>query len=232
MPDIHPHDELLDLAYPYALDALTDAERKAVEHMLAHADEETAAAFRATVRDVAETLVDLTAVDAVPAPPNVEAALLRAIGVPEKPARNRLRWLAVAAAIVAAIALGAGIAVVRNDSGAPGLTAQQVLTHEDTRSASAAVAGGGTMTVSTSRELGAATVAFEAVPATPPDRTYQMWLIGPDGNPRSAGVLATLPTGNAPMLVRTDNADKVAMSIEPAGGSPAPTDARVIAPLG
>ncbi|MBL1077154.1 anti-sigma factor [Nocardia sp. 2] len=235
MPDIHPHEDLLELAFPYALDALDDTDRRAVEHLLDRADDATAAEFRATVRELRETLADMTTVDAVPAPPSVEAALLRALDerttLDRSPSRV-LRRLAAAAAVVVAIGIGVGITVARNNSPAPAeITAERVITHGDTRTSTTPVTGGGTMTVHTSRELGAATVAFDAVPAAPDGRVYQMWLIPPNGTPRSAGVLATLPTDTSPMLVRTGDADQVAMSTEPPGGSPAPTDPRVLAPL-
>ncbi|MFI5775721.1 anti-sigma factor domain-containing protein [Nocardia sp. NPDC051570] len=237
MPDIHPHDELLELAYPYALDALAEPDRRSVERMLARADDATAAAFRATVRDLHETLADMTIMDAVPVPSNIEEALLRELDERNAPAPHRdrarlMRWLSAAAAIVVAIGLGVGIAVIRSQSHeSSDITAQQVITHADTRSETTPVTGGGSMTVSTSRELGAATVTFDAVPPAPTGRTYQMWLIDAAGRPQSAGVLDTLPGSRTPMLLRTGDAGEVAMSIEPTGGSTTPTDPRVKAPL-
>lgn len=235
MPDIPPHDELLELAYPYALDALPAADRHTVEDMLTRADDVTAATFRATVRDLRETLADLAAVNAVPAPPNVEAALLRAIDGQSPPRANparRRRLFAAAAAVVVAAAIAVGITLTDNQSPTPsGPSAQQVRTHSDTRSETIDVRGGGTMTVALSRELDAATVAFDAVPTLPTGRTYQMWLIDHGGQAHSVGLLHTLPDANAPMLVRIDDAGQVAMSIEPDGGSPAPTNARATAPL-
>lgn len=67
MTDIPRHADLPDLAYPYALDALSPADRRAVEHALDRADEPTATEFRATVRAVRDTLAAMTAADSVPA---------------------------------------------------------------------------------------------------------------------------------------------------------------------
>ncbi|MBB5918299.1 anti-sigma-K factor RskA [Nocardia transvalensis] len=237
MSDLDPHDDLPDLAYPYALDALTDAQRDQVERLLARADEETAAEFRATVREVRETLATMTAVDAVPAPAEVEAALQRALDArsatasvtPLRRARPRI-LLAAAAVLVAAIAAAIGITVYQNQTGDPSeTTAQQVLDHADTRTDTVPVTGGGSVTVGISRQLDAAAVSFDAVPAAPTGRTYQMWLIPPGGQPHSAGVLETLPAGRAPLVVRLDLASTLALSVEPAGGSPAPTTDPIVA---
>ncbi|MBF6210049.1 anti-sigma factor [Nocardia puris] len=239
MPDIHSHDELLDLAYPYALDALPDADRRAVEHLLERADEETAAAFRATVRDLRETLASITMVDAVPAPPNVEAALLRALDEQAEadeedvaPARRppALRWLAAAAAVLVAVAVGVGIALSRIESTEPGtLTAAEVIAQDDVEADIAPVTGGGTLTVNSSRALGAATVAFDAVATAPEGRTYQVWLIPADGTPRSAAVLDALPSADDPLVMPVEDARTLAVSVEPAGGSPQPTSDPVVA---
>ncbi|MGW0247433.1 anti-sigma factor [Nocardia goodfellowii] len=235
MPDIHSHHDLLDLAYPYALYALSEEDRRAVEHMLDHAEEATAATFRATVRDLRETLAAMTVVDAVPAPPNVEESLLRALDTQlagartPAPARGRKRWVAAAAAVAIVIGVGGGITVYRSQSPDPGpVTTEQVLAQTDVRTKTAAVAGGGTITVYTSRELGAAVVSFDAVPAPPPEHTYQLWLIAETDQVRSGGIVDTLPSSRAPMLMRFGDADQLAVSVEPAGGSLAPTTPPVV----
>ncbi|WP_327146063.1 anti-sigma factor [Nocardia sp. NBC_01327] len=237
------HADLLELAIPYALDALADTEREEVEQRLSRADEPVAADFRATVRDIREAMASMTVVDARPAPPELEAALQRALdrqiaesgtGATQAiPLRRRravtLRWIA-AAAVVVAIALGTTIAVHRSgstDSGA--VTASQVLTHSDTRAATEELTGGGTVTVNASRELDAATVSFAAVPAAPADHTYQLWLLPEGGQPKSAGIVTSLPTDRAPMLMRLDHAQGIALSVEPAGGSDQPTTTPLVA---
>lgn len=243
MPE-YTHPELLDLAYPYALDALSDADRRAVEQLLSSADDTAADAFRATVHDIRETMATMTVVDAHPAPPEVEAALHRALDqrsgvsgsgvtdpIPLRPRRSRsVRWLAAAAALVAVLALGATVAVYRSDAPGPStVTAEQVRTHSDTRAATIEVAGGGTITINASRDLNTATVSFAAVPTAPTGHTYQLWRISQGAQPQSVGVLDTLPTERAPMLMRLDNAAQVALSIEPTGGSNQPTTGALVA---
>ncbi|GAB2534945.1 anti-sigma factor [Nocardia heshunensis] len=243
MPDIQPPADLIELAYPYALDALSIAERRNVEQLLDGADEPTAAEFRSTVHDLRETLASMTLVDAVPAPAEVEYAIdaaldaqlatpaadVASIDVARAARRRRLRLYAIAAAAAIIIAIGTGIAVYRNPSPTPGdLTAQQVVTHDDARQQTIPVATGGTVTVDASHQLGAAVLYFDAVPAPPPDHTYQLWLISPTGHPRSAGVVPTLPTSTTPLLMRLGDATQLALSIEPTGGSPAPTTTPIV----
>ncbi|NUS42418.1 MAG: anti-sigma factor [Mycobacteriaceae bacterium] len=188
MPDVPVDDELLDMTCPYALDALSESDRRTVERTLALADAATAAAFRSAVRGIQDTLADMTACDSVPAPPHVEEALLRALDAPGLAPRRarRTRWALAAAAV--AVGIGAAVAVSRgHNPTASEITAQQVISHADTRSVAAPVAGGGTMTVHNSRELDSAAVSFDAVPPAPGGRVYQLWLVGGDRRPRPAG---------------------------------------------
>lgn len=79
--------DLLDLAYPYAMDAVAEIERRSIENHLAEADPRTAAAFASIVRGIRETLAALTVVDAVNPPPTLEAQILRSLN--ELPSRVR-----------------------------------------------------------------------------------------------------------------------------------------------
>ncbi|MBF6399652.1 anti-sigma factor [Nocardia cyriacigeorgica] len=243
MSDDSRRSELLDLAYPYALDALSDADRREAERLLDEADESTAGEFCDTVRAVRETLASMTVIHAVPAPPNVEEALLRAIddhsavvdGLSERRDRaRRLRWLVAAAALVVAIAVGAGIVSYLgrpDDTGQ--VTAQQVIAEPDTRNRVVQSANGGAMSVFSSPGLAAAAVLFDDMPPPPPGKVYQMWLIPAGGQPYSVGVMDSLPTPDAPRVVRTGDAAQLAVSVEPEGGSVQPTTEPVVAvPLG
>lgn len=111
------------------------------------------------------------------------------------------------------------------------LTAQEVIGHPDTRSENVPVPLGGTMTVSASHELDAAAVTFEAVPAAPAGRVYEMWIVNEDGQAQSYALYDQLPTKGSPMLVHIGDAQKIAMSLEPAGGSTTPNDPLATAPL-
>ncbi|MFI6045043.1 anti-sigma factor domain-containing protein [Nocardia sp. NPDC051321] len=222
--------DLLDLAYPYAMDAVAELERRTIEHRLGEADEATADAFAAIVSGVRETLAALTVLDATAPPPDLEATLLRALdaatGVSGK-SRNRferLRWLAAAVAVVVAIGAGVGVLMHRSaDPGSPELTAQMVLEQPDVLVKSVPVTGGGTLTIRTSNRIAAATVSFESVSAPPSGHAYQVWLIPLGGTARSARVMTELPASGPAMVTRFDAIDTLAVTVEPAAGSPTPT---------
>jgi anti-sigma-K factor RskA len=75
-------------------------------------------------------------------------------------------------------------------------------------------------------------VAFANLPATNAGRVYQLWVIPPGGNPIDAGLLDLQPDGRALALARAGTSQRVgtvAITLEPAGGSPVPTLSNMIA---
>ncbi|WP_278265394.1 anti-sigma factor [Nocardia sp. AG03] len=226
----------LDDAYPYALDALTTEQRRAIDHRLDAAGPEETEQFHTAVHRIQETLASLTAVDSVPPPARLEAALMRALDrldpqvrpLIRRDSRWRLRWLTVAAAAIIAVGAGAGIAVVMNQVDDPSgtLTAQQVLEDPDSRSSSVPITGGGAMTVHQSTSLGAAAVSLGDMPALPTDRAYQLWLIPDGGSPQSVAVMDASATGS--VVTPVASTDTLAVTVEPAGGSPGPTTQPIV----
>lgn len=239
MSELPADSDLLEHAYPYALDALTASDRAHLESLLDRAEPAQADSFRRTVRDIRDTLADLTVLDAHDAPPDLESriqhALDRQLGTAPTPVtplrRIPPRALGLAAAALVAILALAGVAVINavRQPDSTAITAQQVLTHDDARSAATPVTGGGTASVVFSPELDSAVVTFDAVPTAPAGQTYQLWLIPEGGQPLSAGVLPTLPTDRSPLLIRLDSARTLALSVEPDGGSAQPTTAPIAA---
>jgi anti-sigma-K factor RskA len=74
-------------------------------------------------------------------------------------------------------------------------------------------------------------VAFDNLPATSPDRVYQLWVIPPGGAPISAALLDLQPDGRAIALGAQGSASRVgtvAVTLEPAGGVPAPTGDMIV----
>ena len=75
-------------------------------------------------------------------------------------------------------------------------------------------------------------VAFDKLPATSDDRVYQLWVIPPGGTPISAALLDLQPDGTAIALGAPGTSGRVgtvAVTLEPAGGVPAPTGDMIVA---
>jgi anti-sigma-K factor RskA len=92
------------------------------------------------------------------------------------------------------------------------------------------VAPGATARAFMSRENGVVFTA-NALPALPADKAYQLWVIA-DGKPVSAGLVTPDPSGHAAQLFAMPPnlvaLQAVAVTIEPAGGVPAPTGDKVL----
>src|ERR1700752_1246035 len=97
--------ELLDLATPYALDAISDVERADVERRLAQAPTAVSAAFYAEVRGVGETMAATSSATAVEPPPELRDRVLAAV---TSHSDRRLRWRSTLLAAAAAVAIGLG----------------------------------------------------------------------------------------------------------------------------
>jgi len=74
-----------------------------------------------------------------------------------------------------------------------------------------------------------------SLPALPSGKTYQLWLVPTQGNPISAGIFQTDAHGNGevllPQLPAGVAAKAFAVTVEPAGGVPQPTGAKVLVGL-
>jgi anti-sigma-K factor RskA len=154
---------------------------------------------------------------------------------PRRRARVRA-GLALAAAVAAVAAVGAGTVAWRAGQQNDRLAAEQaaiteVLTAPDATTASGDAAGGGRGTVITSAEQGQSVFVAQDLPARPDSQTYQLWLIGPDGA-ASAG-LVDPAGGDVTRVLDTPAGDvtTVGLSVEPAGGSPQPTDPVLLVPI-
>ncbi|GAS88083.1 anti-sigma factor [Mycolicibacterium brisbanense] len=241
MADNHTDDELLDLAYPYALGAVSEDERAEIEHRLAAAGAPTADAFARIVADTQETMALVTAGDALAPPAHVRESLLHAIG--QQPgrsahddlARHRARRrrlitrVLVAAAAVVVIAVG-GTVALRSIHQAPTVpSVAQVLAYPDTRTTTAEVAGG-TITLSASAQANAVVVAMSNVPPPPQGHVYQMWFIPASGPTRSAGTMSaeTMPPPGGEVIPALNSATAVAVTVEPGTGSTQPTSSPVV----
>lgn len=128
--------ELLELATPYALDAVSEEERADIERRVAAAPRSVAAAFDDEVRAVRETMAVVSATTAVEPPAHLRAATLGAI-----PSRDERKYgwrtailgAAAAAVVVGAAAFGVGVLMRPHP---PSTVAEQVLTAPDVRTVS------------------------------------------------------------------------------------------------
>ena len=230
------------LAGAFALDALTEIERASFARHLATCD---SCALEAA--ELTETAARLAATVVQPAPHRLRASVLAEVArthqvAADAPRRRRSGWAAVPRRwAVAAVAAGtiavAGVATVwtveqhrisevQQQARTNQASLINVLAAGDAHVESSTLTGGGAMIVAASRKLDAGVVLISDLPAAPDGKAYQIWLV----TGSSAKSLAVLPprAGSAMADVTLlGAADHVAVTVEPAGGSPAPTSAPI-----
>jgi anti-sigma-K factor RskA len=223
--------ELIDLATPYALHAVSDDERDDIESRLTTARPFTADSFLDEVRAIRETMAVASAATAVEPPADLRErilALAAADNVATLPKRRqadrgrRNGLLAVAAAVLIGLgAVGIGIAVRPSP---PISLAQEVFTAPDVRTISGDIPTGGRATLVFSRDRDAGVLVMNNVAPPAAGTVYQMWLVG-DKGATSAGVMdakAVSPSTTA-VLPDLGNSNALAFTVEPGNGSPQPT---------
>lgn len=233
--------DLHTLTGAYALHALSDDERAEFELHLGEC-----AACRREVAELEATAARLGAAVAQTPPEELRAAVLSGIrrvrqlppsAAPSVAVLRRRRWpLAVAglaAAAVVAVVLGVRVVglggeLERAETRATELqrgAAQlaEVLAAPDARVVRSS--GSFAATVVVSPRLGKVAFVPRRMPAPADGRTYQLWLIGPDGA-HSAGLLPT-PAHPVVTTLRPD-AQHLGVTLEPADGSPQPTSDPVL----
>ncbi|MCX7520755.1 anti-sigma factor [Microbacterium sp. STN6] len=149
--------------------------------------------------------------------------------------RARVRWFrrpvamtvaAAAAAVVlfvGGLALGNGIHPATPPVSAQSDVLAQISAAPDAQRASVTVTGGGEATLVWSPSLAKSAVVVDGVAQAPAGKTYQLWYIH-DSDARSAGLLSLGGSRSWQVLSGTMRAgDAVGITIEPAGGSKAPT---------
>ena len=222
--------DLMSLATPYALHAVSQAEQDAIERQLAEAPELVARAFTDEVRAVRETMAVVSAATAVDPPAQLRDRLLAAIDdhapLPRLSPPQRRKWQSIALSAAAALIVGlivVGIGWAIRPEPKP-TTAEQIFTASDVRTVSGDIPTGGKATVVFSRERNAAVLVMNNV--APPEKgtVYQMWLVGADGA-KSAGTMdaAAVAPSTTAVLPDLGSSKALAFTVEPGTGSTQPT---------
>lgn len=241
-----------DLLPAYALDAVDDLERRAVERLL-DADPDARRAL-----DEYRDVVAAFAVEQAPPAEAREAVLARVAATPQttegaptgsvapvrgaapssggsSAGRARRRWgvAAVAAAAVLAVAVPTTVAVRATQEQArlqeQADVVAQMIADPAATIVRGDVAGGGEASVLVAGD----DYLFRAsdLPGAGDDRDYQLWVVGADGGVTSAGVLPDRE-GTVERLVQDVPGVGVAVSVEPEGGSQQPTTDPIVALVG
>ena len=226
--------DLHTLSGAYAIDALSPEEAEEFDRHL-----EQCPACRDEVRELREAAAAMGASEATPAPRALRARVLAAADqtpqlppkvTPIEAARSR-RWLtrvlgaAAAVVLVAAVAFGVHQAQSPDQNTASSKIAQ-VFHAGDAKTATLRTARG-TLLVATSQDLDRMAVDTHRLDALPSSRVYQLWTwTAQSGKPVSAGVVTRGADGRVMALPR--NGTTVAITVEPAGGSKAPTTKPIV----
>ncbi|MFE3450421.1 anti-sigma factor domain-containing protein [Nonomuraea sp. NPDC059194] len=228
------------LAGAYALDAIDDeVERRRFEAHLDGCDD-----CAREVRGLTETSARLGLAMAAPPPPELRSRVMAEIGqvrqlppVVTRPGSRRgfarrtvgarVAKVVAAASVAAAVALGVLAYQARTELDQMRTATRQVeavLAAPDARRASVKEGQGVAGTVVLSRSAGRMVFIASGLAQLPEDKTYQLWQLSP-GQAHPAGLLRPDDTGyTAPTLaVPISGATSVGLTVEPAGGSAAPT---------
>lgn len=229
----------------YALDALDELERARFEQHLSGCED-----CRAEVAELRETAAFLAEATATPPPESLRESVLAGIKQvrplpPEvtRPAampdltpagstrahRSRRRaWMPFLVAAALAVLVGIGAMVVQpwadDDADRGTLTAtEQVLRADDAEEVFVDLGAAGRATVVRSKSVDRAVIVTEDMVDAPSGKAYELWFQTPTEDMVPAGMM---PEGSdQTMLLEGPAADAIAVGItvEPEGGSPAPT---------
>lgn len=224
--------DLHSLMAPYALHALDPHERARFE---AHLDQ--CADCQSELLGFLATAARLGEAEHLTPPAGMRDRLITAVtSIPqERPVvtmraqrglRRTLPRLAMAAAFLVGT-VGVGGYVVERENASEQVAARDaiatVLAADDLDTKTKRFDGGGALRLISSESKDSAIVVANDLPALKGGKVYQVWLVK-DDSPESKGVLAM----SGPTIMRgLAGADRVAITIEPKGGSDQPTTAPI-----
>jgi anti-sigma-K factor RskA len=187
----------------------------------------------AQVREI-RSVPEVPEVPEVPAVPAVPARF----GAASEKARSRwfARPVAVITAAAAAVVLvvgGVGIVTSLGQNSTQSQAGDALASIEgapDSQRAAASISTGGKATLVWSAKLKKSALIVNGLAKLPSDKTYELWYIDSGGTPTKAGLLEV--TGSRTWRVLTgalSAGDTVGVTVEPAGGSKAPTTKPIVA---
>lgn len=235
--------EIHTLAGACALDALTEIERAGFARHVAECP-----SCAAEVAELTETASRMSAAAWEAPPPRLRDAVLAEVartrqatggqagradraGNTEARVWRRRTAAAVAAGLIALGGIGTVWAVQEQRVRDAQLAAEQaqsvqarlgaIVAAGDAQTRTARV-GDGIVTVAMSHRLDDAVVLLQNLPAPPNGKVYQLWLIE-GAKPTSVGVMALGQRSGSVLINAVGRADTLGVTLEPAGGSAAPT---------
>jgi hypothetical protein len=222
--------DLMTLATPYALHAVSQAENDDIERQLTTAPDLVLRAFADEVRAVRETMAVVSSATAIDPPDQLRDRLLAAVN-DNAPVRRlnppqRRSWRSVVMSAAAALVVGLTVVgigwAIRPEP--KSTTAEQIFTASDVRTVSGPIPTGGTATVVFSRERNAAVLVMNNVAPPRAGTVYQMWLVNSE-RARSAGTMDAAAVAPSTTAVLPDLGDSTALAftVEPGAGSSQPT---------
>ncbi len=241
------NDDIHTLSGAYAVDAVDDLERARFEQHLAVCPEcrdevESLRSAAIELSHLADTmpparlreqvLQNITAVR--PLPPRLRdetaARIDEHVASPSTPAVARARsrwstqWVAAAAAVVL---LGGGAAAVTRPWDRPSqgqlTVAERVLDASDKQTTAQTFPGGASATLVRSKEVGRAVLITHNMPNAPTGKVYQLWLQNDQGAMTPAGLMPPQSDQTVVLDGNAATAKGAGITVEPAGGSSAPT---------
>jgi anti-sigma-K factor RskA len=174
---------------------------------------------------------------AVPALPS---ASVSSASIEQTHPKARTRWysrpalglVAAAAAVVLVVGgvVGTNLAVQSSQASQQANALSSIETASDSQRAQASVSTGGTATLVWSLHLGKSALIGKDLKALPTDKTYELWYIGTNGKATPAGLFQSNGKSTVQALTgRMEKGDTVGVTVEPSGGSKAPTTKPVVA---
>lgn len=221
--------DLHSLIAPYALDALDPADRARFEAHLSQC-----ISCQSELSGFVATAARLGDVESLAPPAGLRARLMAEVSttVQERPVvvalqrksalRRTLPRLAMAAAfLVGAVGVGGYLAErdQANEYRAQSDTITKIVAASDAKTTDKKFEGGGHVRLITSVVANSAYIVAKSLPGLPDGKVYQVWMVK-DDSPTSQGVFAS---SGSMVMKGVDGADRVAITVEPKGGSKQPT---------